>query len=238
MKNHLSDCAVHNMPAFPNGPCDCGEEKLQEQESLRISCMGPVVIEPVHPDFEKVYYEGNTGNKWHNVVLTDQSINCLPRYSSEGDSGFDVRAMEDFILAPGDSRLIKLGFKMTIPEHTWHEQGYRYECQVRPRSGISMKTYLRMNNAPGTIDNLYTSEVGILLTNENYAINGSLMDISGKLTEPPKWHLHNIEDGSYLISKGDRIAQLVFNEVIRPIGFFLGKVDAKREGGFGSTGVK
>jgi hypothetical protein len=23
---HLSDCAVHNAPAMPNGPCDCGPD--------------------------------------------------------------------------------------------------------------------------------------------------------------------------------------------------------------------
>jgi hypothetical protein len=26
---HSSDCAVHNMPAYPNGPCDCGYEKVK-----------------------------------------------------------------------------------------------------------------------------------------------------------------------------------------------------------------
>ncbi len=38
---HKSDCAVHNEPAMPQGPCDCGMEDLadkmatQEENDLR-----------------------------------------------------------------------------------------------------------------------------------------------------------------------------------------------------------
>lgn len=179
------------------GVCSCGCADTNEylgsviEETIEyVPGIPEVVIEPVHADFQ------------------------MPEYASEGDSGMDVRSLEDYVLAPGQTKLFKLGFKMGIPVHPLHELGYRYECQVRPRSGLSMKTGLRVPNAPGTVDNFYVNEVGVLLTN-----TGS-------------------ED--FAVLKGDRIAQLVFNEVIRPMNFRIGSVDGMedRGGGFGHTGVK
>lgn len=197
--------------------------------------MPAVIFEPVHPDFEKVYYEGNTGYKWPTEEGADvASADCLPRYSFEGDSGFDVRAMEDIVISPGQGRLLKLGFKMAIPKHKFHDYGYRYECQCRPRSGVSMKTMLRVSNAPGTIDNFYTGEVGVLLTNIGGGESGMPIGIDGS----PQATDFMAPYGSYVIRKGDRIAQLVFAEVVRPKGgFMIGKVESVRDGGFGSTGV-
>ena len=125
--------------------------------------MPPVIFE-VNPDMHKVYFEGNKGRAADDFELADLD-DCLPQYASEGDSGFDVRALRDYVIPPGKTELIKLGFRMQIPRHKFHDFGYRYECQCRPRSGISMKTALRVANAPGTIDNFYGGEVGVLLTN-------------------------------------------------------------------------
>ena len=68
----------------------------------------------------------------------------IPTYAHEGDAGMDVYSTIDCTLAPGESKIIPLGFKVAIPEG--------YELQVRPRSGVSAKTHLRVANAPGTID--------------------------------------------------------------------------------------
>ena len=68
----------------------------------------------------------------------------IPTYAHEGDAGMDVYSTIECTLAPGESKIIPLGFKVAIPEG--------YELQVRPRSGLSAKTHLRVANAPGTID--------------------------------------------------------------------------------------
>ena len=68
----------------------------------------------------------------------------IPTYAHDGDAGMDVYSTIDCTLAPGESKIIPLGFKVAIPEG--------YELQVRPRSGLSAKTHLRVANAPGTID--------------------------------------------------------------------------------------
>ena len=68
----------------------------------------------------------------------------IPTYAHEGDAGMDVYSTIDCTLAPGESKIIHLGIKVAIPEG--------YELQVRPRSGLSATTHLRVANAPGTID--------------------------------------------------------------------------------------
>lgn len=169
----------------------------------------------------------------------------LPSYASEGDSGMDVCATEDIILAPQQTYLMGLGFKMEIPVHPYHDLGYRWECQVRPRSGISLRTTLRLPNSPGTIDNFYLDEVGLILRNDAPKVGyyGDVFDLKGQFvpkSELPE-HLREgkYEHGSILIRKGQKVAQLVFNEVVRPLEIVVGKVDLTRSrgGGFGHTGV-
>jgi dUTP pyrophosphatase len=138
----------------------------------------------------------------------------IPQYAGDGDAGMDVFASETITLMPGETKLVPLGIRVEIPKHPLHVFGYRWECQVRPRSGLSLKTALRVANAPGTIDNNYRGEIKIIVQNTS-ATNGTV------------------------VLKHDRIAQLVFNEVIRPI-VTEGKVDIDTDrgtGGFGSTGV-
>lgn len=67
----------------------------------------------------------------------------IPKYTHIGDAGIDIRALEDYEILPGETKLIKTGIKIAIP------QGY--EIQVRPRSGLSLKTKMRVANTPGTI---------------------------------------------------------------------------------------
>ena len=147
----------------------------------------------------------------------------IPTYAHKGDAGMDVYSTIDVTIAPGETKLIPLGFKVAIPEG--------YELQVRPRSGFSLRTHLRVANAPGTIDSGYRDEVGIILHNCAPTIQDFGDGSAGTRLYGP----------SYTISKGDRIAQLVLQAV--PTALFIktsdiSKIGEDRNGGFGSTGVK
>ena len=80
------------------------------------------------------------------IELLNENVK-MPQYANIGDSGMDVYAQDEYTILPGETKLIPLGFKMVIP------QGY--EIQVRPRSGNSLKTKMRVANAPGTVDASY-----------------------------------------------------------------------------------
>lgn len=147
----------------------------------------------------------------------------IPTYAHKGDAGMDVYSTIDVTIAPGETKLIPLGFKVAIPEG--------YELQVRPRSGFSLRTHLRVANAPGTIDSGYRDEVSIILHN----CAPTIQDFGDGRAETCLY------GPSYTISKGDRIAQLVLQAV--PTALFIktsdiSKIGEDRNGGFGSTGVK
>ncbi|NLW02865.1 MAG: aminotransferase [Clostridiaceae bacterium] len=151
---------------------------------------------------------------------------ALPSYANPWDAGMDVCAACDTLIRPGETVIVPTGLKLAIPEG--------YEIQVRPRSGISLNTPLRISNSPGTIDAGYRDELGIIMTNaspQNQPDGGEPLRVSSK----------GNRQGTYLIRKGDRIAQLVLAEVPR---MRLRVVDSVKEigrdrgGGFGSTGVK
>lgn len=181
------------------------------------------------------------------VIIEPVNENAIvPKYAHDGDSGMDVYATEDVIIKPGETVQIGLGFKLGIPKHPLHAFGYRWECQVRPRSGTSKKTMLRVSNAPGTVDNGYRGEVGVLVTNtldRRVFLEPVIFSIEGEDIAHTVdtnmytrcWH----SPGSYLIRKGERFAQIAFSEVIRPLELVVGKVDDtdRGSGGFGSTGV-
>ena len=91
-----------------------------------------------------------------------------------------------------------------------------YEIQVRPRSGLAFKHGITVLNAPGTIDSDYTGEIGVIL--------------------------YNTSEFNFEVKKGDRIAQLVLSEVVKPNFVVVDCItDSTEEGrgsnGFGSTGV-
>jgi dUTP pyrophosphatase len=139
----------------------------------------------------------------------DESFD-LPFYATEGAAGADIRASlpekKSIIVKPGERVLVPTGLQMEIP--------FGYEIQVRPRSGLSLKSSLMVVNAPGTIDCDYRGEVNIIIGN------------FGK------------ED--YEIEHGLRIAQLVISPVFQArysVTNTLGETK-RGEGGFGSTGTR
>lgn len=67
----------------------------------------------------------------------------IPIYANIGDAGMDIYALDDYVISPGETKLIPTGIKVAIP--------LGYELQVRPKSGRALKTKLRIANTPGTI---------------------------------------------------------------------------------------
>ena len=151
----------------------------------------------------------------------------MPTYAHLTDAGMDVYATEEITIAPGETKLIPIGIKVAIPEG--------YELQVRPKSGKSLKSKLRIANTPGTIDAGYRDEIGIIVDNIEPFIKEAKMDENGRLYEV-------LFGSSHTIGKGEKIAQLVLNEVPKAIFYPVENVGAitndGRNGGFGSTGDK
>jgi dUTP pyrophosphatase len=130
----------------------------------------------------------------------------LPRYMTASSSGMDLCAAggEEVVLKPGERRLIPTGIALSIPDG--------YEGQVRPRSGLALKSGITVANTPGTIDADYRGEIGVLLI--------------------------NLGDQPFTVKNGDRIAQLVIAPVCRAEAEWADDLeDTERSGGgFGHTG--
>jgi len=129
----------------------------------------------------------------------------LPAYAHPADAGLDVCACENVTLLPGERKLIRTGFVMELPPAT--------EAQMRPRSGLALKHGITLLNTPGTIDEGYRGEVGIILI--------------------------NLGQAPFEIQSGMRIAQMVIAPILRVDVQEVGEVSetTRGTGGFGSTGV-
>ena len=140
------------------------------------------------------------------IVRLDKQA-ALPVYATAHAAGMDISACLEapVTLAPFSTALIPSGFAIELPEG--------YEAQLRPRSGIALRSMISLPNSPATIDADYRGEVKVILVNY------------GK--EP------------FTVSHGDRIAQMVvarveqvhFEEVAELASTVRG------EGGFGHTGI-
>ncbi len=131
----------------------------------------------------------------------------LPKYMSSHAAGMDLFAAvgRSVTIKSGERFLIPTGISIAIPEG--------YEAQVRPRSGLAIKSGISVLNAPGTIDADYRGEVGVILVNHD--------------TKP------------FVVKRGDRIAQMVIKEVIKAELEEVPELPESRrsEGGFGHTGM-
>lgn len=149
----------------------------------------------------------------------------IPRYATELASGFDLVAVEDVIIAPGETKLIPLGFAIEIPPG--------YEMQVRPRSGVSLRTKLRVANAPGTVDADFRGEVSVIVDNI------SRQHRKVFFRHPTHWNIGANREGTYIVRKGDRIAQGAIAPVERVTFAVVDELSetTRGAGGFGHTGV-
>lgn len=135
---------------------------------------------------------------------------ALPSYETASSAGADIRAC----LENKDSLVIPKGKRVLIPTGLSLEIPHGYEVQVRPRSGLSLKTHLLIVNSPGTIDADYRGEVKILMGN------------------------FGTED--HIIGHGERVAQIVLCPILQAdwkVTETLSETQ-RGSGGFGSTGVK
>lgn len=129
----------------------------------------------------------------------------VPQYAHFGDSGADLFSTEDCTLQPMARHAVSTGLSAEIPEG--------FELQVRPKSGLALKSGITVLNTPGTIDFGYRGEIKVILI--------------------------NLSNEVYEIKSGQKIAQLV----VAPVTFAtFEEVDelsdtTRGEGGFGSTGL-
>ena len=161
----------------------------------------------------------------------------IPQYAHVTDSGVDVYALDDITIKPGETVLVPTGIKVALPPG--------YELQVRPKSGRTLKTKLRVANTPGTIDSGYRDEIKVIIENVEPPIKDiqymPVRNIETGLVD----HLEitSIEYGSdFFIGKGEKFCQLVLSEVPKIAFYRVENIsdvdDMDRGGGFGSTGLK
>lgn len=133
-------------------------------------------------------------------LLKDSAI--LPAYQTLGASGFDLTAAETLEIPPNSTGLVSTGLAMEIPEG--------HEIQIRPRSGLSLKTPLKV--LLGTLDADYRGPIGVIV--------------------------YNASNTAQTVAQGTRIAQGVLQAVPQANFELVAELsETKRgEGGFGSTG--
>jgi dUTP pyrophosphatase len=141
------------------------------------------------------------------VKIINQSKHALPAYETMGSAGMDLKAnIEGVInLQPFERLAVPTGLFIALP--------HGFEAQIRPRSGLSLKSGLSIPNSPGTIDSDYRGEIKVIVAN-----------LSNDLVE---------------IKDGDRIAQMVIAKYERAEWNVVTNLDEteRGSGGFGSTGV-
>lgn len=85
---------------------------------------------------------------------------ALPARAHPGDAGYDLRAREDALLAPGGGRAaVPTGIAVAIPPG--------YGGFVLPRSGLALRQGVTCANAPGLIDAGYRDEIRVILVNHD-----------------------------------------------------------------------
>lgn len=141
------------------------------------------------------------------VKIINRSGLELPSYETPSAAGMDVRAALEapVTLAPMQRALIPTGLRVQLP------QGY--ELQVRPRSGLALRSGISIVNTPGTVDADYRGEIGIIVI--------------------------NLSDQPFTINHGDRIAQFVVAQYSHVEWEPARELDrtVRGDGAFGHTGI-
>ncbi|MGE9515754.1 MAG: dUTP diphosphatase [Solitalea-like symbiont of Acarus siro] len=142
------------------------------------------------------------------IPTINNSNNDLPSYETHGAAGMDLRAYlpnSSVVINSMERKLINTGIKMEIPKG--------YEGQIRPRSGLALKSGITVLNTPGTIDSDFRGEIQILLIN---------------LSQEP-----------FTVNNGDRIAQIVFSKYESATLSLSNQLSDSKRGdqGYGHTGI-
>lgn len=139
-------------------------------------------------------------------------MTCLPKYQTALAAGLDLPSAEFGVLPPQGTLIVDTGLTLddllTIEDRAIPvHAGFILEAQIRPRSGLMAKHSISCHL--GTIDLDYKDNIKVILI--------------------------NLGKEKHDIHPGDRVAQLVFSLVYRPINLVSSTL---RQGGFGSTGVE
>lgn len=142
------------------------------------------------------------------VKIINKSGHPLPEYATSGAAGMDLRAAlsEPIVLQPLERAIIPTGLFIELP--------LGYEAQIRPRSGLAIKSGITVINSPGTVDADYRGEIKVGLV--------------------------NLSNEAFVIASGERIAQMVIarHEVAQWLEVDELTSSERGEGGFGHTGTK
>ncbi len=141
----------------------------------------------------------------------DRSV-PLPVYQTAGAAGADICAnlpvdlrAAGMVIAPMARVVVPTGIRVAIAAG--------FEMQIRPRSGLAVKSGITLPNTPGTIDSDYRGPLGVALI--------------------------NLSGADFVVRHGDRIAQCVVAPVVQAEFAVVDGLDEtlRGAGGFGSTGV-
>lgn len=172
------------------------EDKISEEVGIPVIR----VKEAIHGKLIDKIWRTNKMNKLNIKLLSDNAT--VPTRANPTDSGLDLYVSETVSIPPKTTKIVKTDIAIELP--------IGYEGQVRPRSGTSLKTKLRV--ALGTIDQTYHKEIGIITD--------------------------NISDKPLVVEKGQRLAQLVIAPVEYPdVNVVKEFKYVSDRSGYGSTGV-
>ena len=153
----------------------------------------------------------------------------IPQYAHANDSGMDLCAIEEMIIPAGGRKLVKTGISIELMPDT--------EAQIRPKSGLALKHGISVSNSPGTVDEGYRGDIGVIL--EYNPVPFTLFD----WLKIRFWQIFlgepYLDTRTFVVKKGMKIAQMVITPVLRPeIEVVDALTDTTRgAGGFGSTGM-
>lgn len=140
------------------------------------------------------------------VKIINKSNNQLPAYETASSAGMDLRAFvdSDVVLKPFERKLIPTGLYIELPDG--------FEAQIRPRSGLAIKSGITVLNSPGTIDADYRGEIKVILI--------------------------NLSNEDFTIKSGERICQMVIAKHEKAEFIEVNEISETERGagGFGHTG--
>lgn len=144
--------------------------------------------------------------------MTDIKIARLPNGGGLPLPAYETDGAAGMDLRAAEDATLAPGARLLMPTGIAIALPPGHEAQVRPRSGLAVKHGVTVLNAPGTIDSDYRGEIKVPLINHG--------------------------QDSFIIARGDRIAQIVVSPVARCRWIEQDSLDttARGDGGFGSSG--
>ncbi|HHU06837.1 MAG TPA: aminotransferase [Clostridiaceae bacterium] len=124
----------------------------------------------------------------------------LPVRGSDLAAGYDLFASVACEVIPGATSLVSTGLKIALPPG--------YEAQIRPRSGLSLKSSIRIPNSPGTIDADYRDEVKVIIHNQFH-----FSDLPEMLLQKPELSDH-LRNNCYKVSFAAYLHETTGNQAI------------------------